>query len=364
MRIPVSIQTEAFTQVRSVSFPSGWYAVAYSRELPRGQILTRRLMDLEIVVYRTESGVVVAILAHCPHLGGHFGHGGEIIGECIRCPYHGFCFDTKGTCVSTTSYAKKVPNIRATAFPVSEINDIVYVHFDKWGRGPHWNIPACETHDWSPLAFQTRVIRLQKFQDLAENLVDVGHFATVHRYTEAQIRKPFVVDGPSFTVGYAATVDYATSASNKFLNRLRISRTPFENEIIAFGLGYARVEVTIPLYRLQYRVFVLTTPIAGGLYELRTALSVKLFPDSQNFDRWMMRVLRKMLSPVALAMLSYRFHRVELPDDLKMLENKMYLEKPGLVSGDGPFALVRRWAKQFYVDNEMATSFKGGDQDA
>lgn len=361
----ISIRREAFTKEHPQNFPSGWYAVAYSRELPRGRILSRRLMDQGIVVYRTESGVLVATLAHCPHLGGHFGHGGTVVGEGIRCPYHGFCFDTKGVCVSTTSYAKKIPNIRTTTFTVSEIDAIIYVYFDVLGRDPHWNIPTCETHNWSDISFQTRVIRLQNFQDLAENLVDIGHFATVHRYTETQLRKPFVADGPSFRVGYAATVDYATSVSNRLLSRLRISRTPFENEITAFGLGYARVEVIIPLYRLQYRVYVLTTPISDGLYELRTALSVKLFPDAQDFDRWTIKVARRLFSSFALAVLSYRFHRVELPDDLMMLENKKYLEKPGLVSGDGPFALVRRWARQFYVgcDNSAFDGVGAGKQD-
>lgn len=336
-----------------INFPSGWYAVAYSRELPCGRILTRRLMDQEIVVYRTESGVVVVTLAHCPRLGGHFGHGGIVLGECIRCPYHGFCFDTNGICVSTTSYAKKVPGIRGTGFAVRELNAIVYAYFDQSGREPSWEIPACDTHQWSKISCRTRVIRLEKFQDLTENLVDIGHFETVHRYSEARIRKPFVADGPSFSVGYAATVDYAASVSNRFLNKLRISGMPFENEIIVFGLGYARVEVTIPRYALQYRIFVLTTPIANGLYELRTALSVKLFPYARYFDRWWMRLFREIISSVLLAAISYRFNHVELPDDLRLLENKKYLDKPGLVSGDGPFALVRRWAKQFYVDGSQ-----------
>jgi Rieske 2Fe-2S protein len=73
-------------------FPTGWYAL-FSSELAAGALLHGRYFGEELVVFRTEAGRAVAMDAYCPHMGAHLGHGGEVRGETLRCPFHGFCFD-------------------------------------------------------------------------------------------------------------------------------------------------------------------------------------------------------------------------------------------------------------------------------
>lgn len=73
-------------------FPRGWYLVATSAEVPKGGVRPVKLMGRELVVFRTEDGVVHITNAHCPHMGVHLGHGGQIRGGCIRCPFHGWEF--------------------------------------------------------------------------------------------------------------------------------------------------------------------------------------------------------------------------------------------------------------------------------
>ena len=90
-------------------FPAGWFAVGFSHELARGQMLSRQCMGQQVVLFRTQSGVACAVDAYCPHLGAHFGHGGTVLGEVIRCPFHGFCFDQRGVCVATGYGAKPPP---------------------------------------------------------------------------------------------------------------------------------------------------------------------------------------------------------------------------------------------------------------
>jgi len=46
-----------------------------------------------LVVWRGESGKVYVADAYCPHLGAHLGVGGEVAGECIKCPFHGWAFE-------------------------------------------------------------------------------------------------------------------------------------------------------------------------------------------------------------------------------------------------------------------------------
>src|SRR5579872_3402044 len=53
-------------------FPSGWFAVGFSRELARGKILSRQFMGHQLVLFRAQSGTACAVDAYCPHLGAHF----------------------------------------------------------------------------------------------------------------------------------------------------------------------------------------------------------------------------------------------------------------------------------------------------
>jgi phenylpropionate dioxygenase-like ring-hydroxylating dioxygenase large terminal subunit len=61
----------------------------------------RVLMEgLNLVVWRGVSGKSYVADAYCPHLGAHLGVGGEVAGECIKCPFHGWAFEGKdGKCV-------------------------------------------------------------------------------------------------------------------------------------------------------------------------------------------------------------------------------------------------------------------------
>src|SRR5262249_42051722 len=59
--------------LRLAGDPTGWFAIAFARELTPGTVLSRTMMGRELVVYRTESGKIVVMDAHCPHLGAHLG---------------------------------------------------------------------------------------------------------------------------------------------------------------------------------------------------------------------------------------------------------------------------------------------------
>jgi len=77
----------------------GWYSVARSHELAIGEVKPVKAFDRELVLYRTRSGEAVVQDAFCPHLGAHLGHKGRVVGESIRCPFHGWRYGTDGQCV-------------------------------------------------------------------------------------------------------------------------------------------------------------------------------------------------------------------------------------------------------------------------
>ena len=95
----IRAQTVSGKPVPLVPDADGWYALLRSDELGPGEVKPLHYFGRELVVFRTESGQAVVSDAFCPHMGAHFGQGGEVRGEALRCPFHGFCFEPSGDCV-------------------------------------------------------------------------------------------------------------------------------------------------------------------------------------------------------------------------------------------------------------------------
>src|SRR5215471_2582860 len=98
----------------------GWYLALYADELPVGAVRTLRYCGRDLVTFRGEDGEVALVDAHCAHLGAHLGVGGKVVGNAIRCPFHGWEWHSSGIC-SRIPYAKVIPpKARLRTYPVVE----------------------------------------------------------------------------------------------------------------------------------------------------------------------------------------------------------------------------------------------------
>ena len=66
---------------------SGWYQIAFTSELV-DEITPVSIEDRCFMIVRREDGVRLFDAA-CPHRGAHLGHGGELDGGVVVCPFHG-----------------------------------------------------------------------------------------------------------------------------------------------------------------------------------------------------------------------------------------------------------------------------------
>jgi len=324
-------------------YPTGWYAVAFADELPRAGVLARPFMAGEIILYRTEGGAVCAVDPYCPHLGAHLGHGGRVEGESLRCPFHGFCFDRSGACVSTP-YGKRPPKARLGTHHVREQSGLVLVFHDAEGRAPQWEVPPVDMAGWTPLRRRTWTLPGHP-QETTENSVDVGHLAVVHGYRAVTELGPLQTSGPYLTVRYA--FDRRTLGA---LPRARVEIT-----IHAHGLGYSLVETEVPSLGAQMRHFVLVTPTGERQVTMRIALALRPAPGNV----WAGRLLRG-LTARALAEVSMAEFAADTRQDFEIWSHKRYVSPPVLAEGDGPIGAYRRWARQFYPGADMpATDVRG-----
>src|ERR1700685_560021 len=77
---------------------NSWYLVAEAREVTRFLPLARTIMNENLVLYRGEDGKPIALADRCPHRFAPLS-AGHIIGNNLRCGYHGMTFDRVGHCV-------------------------------------------------------------------------------------------------------------------------------------------------------------------------------------------------------------------------------------------------------------------------
>ena len=87
-----------------------WYLVCFEDELKIGQILKRKIIGEELVVFKTESGKVAVLQDRCCHRNVHLSLG-YVKGEHIKCGYHGWEFGSSGKCehIPSLSDEEKIP---------------------------------------------------------------------------------------------------------------------------------------------------------------------------------------------------------------------------------------------------------------
>jgi nitrite reductase/ring-hydroxylating ferredoxin subunit len=338
-------------------FPSGWFMLALSSELPRGKVLTKRLAGRDVVLYRTESGVASAVDPYCPHMGAHFGHGGCVKGESIVCPFHAFRFGPDGKCVATGYGTPAPPKLRARTYPVNETHGLVLVWYGSAGEAPTFDVPDIDTDGWKGPLTKTYVMRGHP-QETSENSVDMGHLGVVHGYRDVNILRELACDPGHLSVKYSMLRPYIQELS-------MLGDIYAEFFIHVYGLGYSRVEVEVPRFGLRTRHLIFATPTDTEKMELRIGFAHRGFDRPKRLPRALAALPFAALDRVMLLAGMKAFsHDVE--QDFDIWNNKTYVHPPQLAVGDGPIGAYRRWAKQFYplLHGAPAASSASGETSA
>ena len=336
------MHTESSTLQRRLpdADPAGWYSVGFSHEVKPGQIITRPFFDGEVVVYRTQSGKLHVSDPYCPHMGAHFGKGGTVDGEKLTCPFHGFKFDSEGTCTDTPYGHKPPKKACLRQWPVNEVHGVIVVYYDRDGAAPNWEIPQ-EPHDeWRPLMTESWELKSHP-QETSENSVDIGHFSMVHGYDDVCEIEKATPMGPLLQAKYSMTRRRRFFPTLKSVFRVWV-----------WGLGYSFVEVVVPKLGFQLRNFVLATPTTEGKITLRIAMSMKRLKYTEGLSP-LFRFLPKRLIEAIVHRAAMNGFKEDVLQDFDIWNHKTSLDKPVLAKGDGPVGVYRKWARQFYPTTKL-----------
>ena len=316
--------------------PNGWYALCWSRELQDGEVKSVRAFGEDLVAFRTRSGEACVLDAYCAHLGAHLGEGGRVVGEGIRCPYHGWRYDETGQCIeqpyeetdgqsgvcTKISYCEQIPaKARVGAWEVRERNGFVFAWYHAQKEPAGWEVPILEEvghPDWThPREFEIEVpIHVQ---DIHENNNDPVHFQFVHGMAENMDSEiSYASDGRVYTI--TGTTERETPLGT------------FETTLArdSFGIGMSAVRLT-GIADAGLLLFSSTTPIE----------------PERTLSRWMFTVTKNLVDIVGEEFQQQFMKGVE--EDLRIWKHKIHRKQPVLCKEDRFLGEYRQWVKQFYA---------------
>ncbi len=185
-------QNELITRVGPGTAAGGllrryWQPAALVDELAGNRpVKPIRLLGEDLVLYRDDRGGYGLIDRSCPHRGTDLAYG-RLENGGLRCPFHGWLFDSTGKCLETPAEpegSNLCANIRQKAYPVVERSGILFAYM---GPGdppafPHFdNFIAPPSHTF---AFKG-LIECNWLQSL-EVGIDPAHTSFLHRFFQDQ----------------------------------------------------------------------------------------------------------------------------------------------------------------------------------
>lgn len=163
-----------------------WWVAARADEITTEPI-ARWLLEMPVVLFRTEDGRAVALDNRCPHRWAPLSEG-RVEGDEIVCPYHGMRFGTDGGCTLVPTQSKIPVGSDVASYPLRESGAFVWIWMgdpDKIDdREPPIDMGYTADPDWSVVIGYYDVAC--NWVLIRENVLDLTHLPHLHATTFKQ----------------------------------------------------------------------------------------------------------------------------------------------------------------------------------
>lgn len=325
-------------------YPRGWFMVGRSADATSVPAAVRFFGE-DLVLYRGASGRVMLMEAYCPHMGTHLASnttsyvvkdGEHVVGDSIRCPYHGWRFGPDGQC-DEIPYSPVSPPKAAClkSFAVTERAGALWVWYDAEGLEPDYELPPFAEYDqphWINWDLRPLGELACHPQEIVDNMADKAHLEPVHGSIDMV---HFHNEFEDHVCRQVLSAGHKTLAAD--------GGEPMTNDTWYTGPGILQ---SVMVGANPSLMLIAHTPIDDGVVKVWYGLLVKVANEVPTED------------DVALAR-SYETAGVDaFAQDFEIWANKRPCLKPMMVRGDGPFDKVRIWYKQFFNPRAQAASFR------
>ena len=170
---------------------NAWYVAAHAHELDEG-LVSRKICNEPIVMYRTSGGTIAALRDRCPHRFVPLSMG-KRVGDTLQCGYHGLSFDATGACASAPNDDDQLKTrICVRAYAAVERYAVIWLWFGVAEDADPALIPTFDfMSDTDHFAVARGYSHIKaNYEFLADNLLDLSHVHYLH---------PQIHDGSDFS---------------------------------------------------------------------------------------------------------------------------------------------------------------------
>jgi 5,5'-dehydrodivanillate O-demethylase len=194
-----------------------WTPVAMLNDVAPGRAKDVHILGEHFTYYRGATGDPHLVAQLCPHRHVQLSLG-WVEGDCIRCVYHGWKYDTTGQCIEQPaefeSFARKV---RLLTYPLRELHGLVFAYF---GEGEPPPFPRLAPLERPGHFVPSSYVRETNFLNAIENNADWIHIAFVHGrsgFADAGVNRELpTMSAEETPYGIAGTCSYADGGATKF----------------------------------------------------------------------------------------------------------------------------------------------------
>lgn len=298
-------------KVREIGInPNHWYPVAWADKLQPGKVLPVKLWNQPIAIYRDTTGKVHALENACPHKGIEL-HRGEVQGDRLVCPYHGWEFNPAGECVNIPYFPpkQKLPCANARSYPTDERYGIVWVFPGDPALANLRQIPEVpEYDDPNCLGIPITGVFNSHFSISNENTMDVFH-GFLHKNLQGWF-DPVLLE-------LKQTDDSVNAA-------YRVSYKGFLTKFLGLSTEGGVTTRTVSIH-YQYPHYHSTMEGVSSLYLMRMPVGPAetrsfslLFLPNIRVPKWLQTLIKPVLVPLVRRFLFMRF----LEQDVEMMESE------------------------------------------
>jgi phenylpropionate dioxygenase-like ring-hydroxylating dioxygenase large terminal subunit len=159
---------------------NAWYVASWTQDLPATGPFAVTIMDERIVIYRGESGRLIALEDRCVHRLAPLSLG-RCEGEQLRCLYHGLLFNPDGTVAEIPGQDQIPAQARIKSYPVVDRHSWVWIWMgDPAKADPAFIPPAVGPDDPDWLLGHGHLQYDAEARLINDNLLDFSHLSYVH----------------------------------------------------------------------------------------------------------------------------------------------------------------------------------------
>jgi cholesterol 7-dehydrogenase len=328
-------------------YPDGWYRILFSEELKNSDVKSVRALGRELVVWRNEDGIASIFGAYCPHLGANLSIGGIVEENCLKCPFHGWRFDTSGSPRDAPGCGDKPPYGKAEVYLCAEKNGMIMVWLGakrdgpRRGRGMLSAVAPAETAGWliqdEPLLAQLQLVGIGEYivsshiQQISEHSADSAHIAHAHVPFNWPFSWFFSCEWQSNWIpgsDHTAVAEHALSikAFGRTLISVKLQQT-------LLGPSIIQQRISLPFGLGQLFLSSTATPTSPTMLINAHALYC-----SRNMPRFVGKLLLSVIQN-------------HIDQDVAIWSSKNFQAKPFYSQADSNLSSFRYWFLQFYSEN-------------